>query len=331
MRVVCLMNMMTDSRFVADIGGTHIRLAVANGLSLSHVERYRCADFDSLTTAISHYFSRYPELRFTQGCLALASYMGKDQVDMINHSWSFSLSDVARSLSLDSLIAINDFTAVAFCLPFLTSEQTIQIGGGQAQPKQTMTVCGPGTGLGVGHLVYHHDQWIPIDGEGGHVDFAPVNDAGRQVLHFIEGKLGRVSAEDVLSGRGLVHIYQSLVHQHNQQTGIEHSSEYQTPEAITRAALFQECELCEQTLNVFCQCLGAFAGNLALTVGAFGGVYISGGVVHHFKSLFLNSDFRAYFENKPPLKNYLRAIPTYLIDAPEHALLGAAAYLNQYN
>lgn len=321
---------MTNHRFVADVGGTHIRLAVCEGLNLSHIQRYRCSDFDSLSSAIEHYFAAYPELTFVQGCIALASYVGHDQVNMINHSWSFSLSQVAQSLALDELVAINDFTAVAFCLPYLTDEQKVQIGGGKAKPKQTMTVCGPGTGLGVGHLVYHQNRWVPLDGEGGHVDFAPVNEAGIELLNFLKAKLGRVSAEEVLSGRGLVHIYQCLAQQHRTSSE-DCNTRYETPEAITQAALAHQCELCEQALAIFCQCLGAFAGNLALTVGAFGGVYISGGVVHHFKSVFKNSDFRQYFENKPPLASYLKAIPTYLIDAPDHPLLGAAAYLNQYN
>lgn len=310
-------------RFVADVGGTHIRIARCSGLNIFDVEQFKCADFATISHAITHYFSRYSRYEFSSGCLAVASFMGEDRVDMLNNPWHFSVELLREELKLNSLFVINDFTAVALSVPYLSQQQTDQIGRGATQAGKPVAVCGPGTGLGVGFLIPYGDDWIPIDGEGGHMDFAPTSEDGLIIYQFLEDKLGRVSYEDVLSGRGLLHIYEALAHHEKQEL------ECTTPQHVSLKGLNKACSLCHKSLHVFCDTLGDFAANLALVSGAFGGVYLSGGVLHHFKTLLFNSGFRHAFENKGRLNPYLENIPTYFITEPTHGLIGAAVHLEK--
>ncbi|WJG11094.1 glucokinase [Aliiglaciecola sp. LCG003] len=308
-------------KFVADVGGTNIRLATVDSGGLTRVKKYLCDDFENIDVAIQHYFSEHPDLVYAYGCIAIACPVQGDWVKMTNHSWEFSIEHLSKTLGLKWLGVINDFTSVAFSLPGLNDGQKIQVGPGTVKPQGNIAVFGPGTGLGVEHLTFTDKGWKALDGEGGHVDFAAQDENEFAIWHYLKKKLGHVSAEEVLSGRGIVHIYEGLA-EHNQQAPVLND-----PAVITEKALNKECELCMATLQQFCKIMGSFAGNLALNLATTGGVYIGGGIAARFVDFIKTSDFRARFEDKGRFRHYVANIPTFIITEPDHGLLGAAAYL----
>jgi glucokinase len=312
-----------STRFVADVGGTNIRLCIVEDGKLRAIKKYLCTDFDTISSAIKHYFREFPDLTFSDGCIAIACPVPGDWVKMTNHTWQFSIKELTKQLGLNWLGVINDFTSVAYSLPVLGESQKVQIGGGKPVAGANIAVCGPGTGLGVDHLTKTDNGWKALDGEGGHVDFAPQDENDMAIWHYLKNMLGHVSTEEVLSGRGLVHIYRGMAAARNVE------AEYLEPAEITNNAINGQCELSKDSLNQFCKILGSFAGNLALNLGTAGGVYIGGGIAPRFVDFFKQSDFRARFEAKGRFHDYVASIPTYIITEPEHGLLGAAAYLEQ--
>ncbi|GGW76981.1 glucokinase [Alteromonas halophila] len=313
---------MTD-KFVADVGGTNIRLSRVTESGVADIKKYMCKDFASIDLAILEYFKDMPSTTFVSGCIAIACPVLGDQVVMTNHSWAFSQAALKSQLKLDNLFVINDFTAVAHSLPVLSSEQVIQIGEGTAKETGNKAVFGPGTGLGVEHITCVESEWVTIDGEGGHIDFAPVDETDVVIWRYLQNNFGRASAEEVMSGRGIMNIYRALT-AHYQKT-----AEFDDPAQVTEAALDGSCDICTSTLTQFCRIMGSFAGNIALNAATTGGVFIGGGIASRFPEFLRNSDFRARFEAKGQMKHYVKDIPTYLIAEPDHGLLGAAAYLQQ--
>ncbi len=309
--------------FVADVGGTNIRLALVENGSLTHITKYLCKQFDSITDAITHFAHQANVDSFDYGCIAIACPVNDDLVKMTNHTWAFSKTALKKELNLARLLVINDFSAVAYSLPTLTEEQVIQVGSGKPFAQGNIAVFGPGTGLGVEHLTWTSGGWKTLDGEGGHVDFAPNDENDLIVWRYIKAKLGRVPAEELLSGRGLVNIYKALA-RHN---GIE--TVFDDPADITKHALANTDPTCVNAVQLFCRVMGSFAGNLALNLCTTGGVFIGGGIASRLGEFFVNSDFRSKFEDKGNFAGYVKNIPTYLINEPDHGLLGALAYLLQ--
>ena len=288
-----------------------------------HITKYLCKQFDTITDAITHFAREANVDNFEYGCIAIACPVNDDLVKMTNHTWAFSKTALKKELNLARLLVINDFSAVAYSLPTLTKEQVIQVGSGVPLEKGNIAVFGPGTGLGVEHLTWTSGGWQTLDGEGGHVDFAPNDENDLIVWRYIKAKLGRVPAEELLSGRGLVNIYQALA----SHDGIE--TVFDDPADITKHALANTDPTCVNAVQLFCRVMGSFAGNLALNLCTTGGVFIGGGIVSRLGEFFVNSDFRSKFEDKGNFAGYVKNIPTYLINEPDHGLLGALAYLLQ--
>ena len=309
---------------VADIGGTNIRLAVVDISTgeMTQVEEYPCTVFVSLEAAFVQYFMTLVD-PVSHLCIGIASAVDHDLVNMINNNWQFSKVVLKKKLSLKTLHVINDYTAISLAVPYVDEKDKIQIGGGQEVENGVKAIFGPGTGLGVSHLIKQGKKWISLDGEGGHASFAPNTSQQADVFLLLQEKFGHVSAERLLSGQGLQNIYNALCHIASKPT------KYAEPSEITQAALTGECEIALQTLNFFCQAMGGFAGNLALNLQCNGGVYIAGGIVPRFVEFFENSEFREFFEAKGRLKSYLENVPTYLITHSNPGLLGASVYLRQ--
>ncbi|PCH96219.1 MAG: glucokinase [Gammaproteobacteria bacterium] len=316
---------------IADIGGTNIRIAIADTnchANYRDIETYQCADFDSLAEVIALYIDN-KKLNNCQinACLAIACPVNDDFIAMTNLPWQFSQKELKARLKLNNLTFINDYTAIAMAIPLLSDEQKVKIGGGETVANKPIAVCGPGTGLGVANLVpvavsgvY---QWHCFSGEGGHVDFAAVDDVDIEILHFLRNIKQRVSYEQLLSGYGLEQIYQALCAINQQETKLLSAKD------ISTNALAGSCPTCAQALAQFCKVLGSFAGNLALTMNSQGGVYIAGGIVPRFVEYFKNSGFRARFETKGRLSHITVKTPTYVVTEQQPGLLGAAAYLLQ--
>lgn len=313
---------------IADIGGTNIRLALADinhSDKFTDLQTFRCADYDSLADVISQYIAS-KNLQDSQinACLAIACPVDDDLISMTNLPWQFSQQALKKQLGLKQLTLINDYTAIAMAIPLLKAEQKVQIGSGEASDNKPISVCGPGTGLGVANLISVDNKWHCISGEGGHVDFAPVDAIEIEVLAYLKTKKSRVSYEQLLSGYGLEQIYQALMF-------IQHGKECDklTAQEISANAINKYCAVCQQSLTIFCQVLGSFAGNLALTLNSQGGVYIAGGIVPRFIDYLKASQFRARFESKGRLSHIPKQAPTYVITEQQPGLLGAAAYILQ--
>jgi glucokinase len=256
-----------------------------------------------------------------RGAIAIASPVVDDEVRMTNHPWVFSISGLRERLGFHRLAVINDFTAQALALPHLKEGDKAAIGGGAAQPGFPIGVLGPGSGLGVSGLIPAGKKWMPLAGEGGHATMAPYTDREGAALRALRHHLDHVSAERVLSGPGLVNLYNALA----ELDGVP-ARQY-TAAQITDEATGNDDALCRETTEMFCAMLGTVAGNLALTLGAKGGVYIGGGIVPRLGERFATSQFRERFMAKGRFRDYLAAIPTYVVTHPLPAFLGCAAAL----
>ncbi|REL26993.1 glucokinase [Thalassotalea euphylliae] len=316
---------------VADIGGTNLRIGIAQQDGSYHaLTVYQCAKYASLAQVISDFIEKEQLAeKAINACFAIACPVENDLVVMTNLPWQFSKTELKATLGLNKLLLINDFTAIAHAIPMLSDDQKVKIGGGEPVVDKPISVCGPGTGLGVANLirqkVQQEDAWVSLSGEGGHVDFAPVDAQEMEILAYLQTKYQHVSYEQLLSGLGIEQIYQALA-SNNSSVASELPAQ-----DITARALANQCEVCALALAQFCKTLGSFAGNLALTLGSFGGVYIAGGIVPRFIEYFKESDFRLRFEEKGRMTGLNQNIPTYVITASQPGILGATAYLMQDN
>jgi glucokinase len=316
---------------VADIGGTNIRLAIASPLNeIMEIATYQCIKFANLIDVIRLYISeKQLNGKDINACLAIACPVDNDFISMTNLPWQFSQKELKEQLKLNSLAMINDYTAIALAIPYLNPSQKVKIGNGEAVSDKVISVCGPGTGLGVATLVPLDNKWHCISGEGGHVDFAPVNELEIKIFSYIHAIKKRVSYEQLLSGYGLEQIYQALVTINNENMNNDSAINKLSAEDISSRAIMNLCTICKQALEQFCQVLGSFAGNLALTANSLGGVYIAGGIVPRFVDFLEHSGFRERFEAKGRLSPLTQQAPTYVITETQPGLLGASAYLNQ--
>ncbi|CUU24819.1 MULTISPECIES: glucokinase [Duffyella] len=315
---------MTKFALVGDVGGTNARLAlceVETG-TISHIETFSTSDYASLEAVIRYYLESQKQ-DVIDGCIAIACPITEDWVEMTNHDWAFSTSKMKANLGFEHLEIINDFTAVSMAIPMLADSDVIQFGGNAAVADKPIAVYGAGTGLGVAHLVHVDKRWVSLPGEGGHVDFAPNSEEEDQILRILRGEMGHVSAERVLSGAGLVNLYRAVVKADKREP------ENLKPKDVSTRALDDSCIDCRRALSLFCVIMGRFGGNLALTLGTFGGVYIAGGIVPRFLEFFKASGFRAAFEDKGRFKDYVTNIPVYMITHDQPGLLGAGAHLRQ--
>ena len=314
---------------VADIGGTNARFGLISGpgSKISHIEVLACADFAGPLEAIQHYLAHQHSQPPRSAALGIACPVLGDQVRMTNHHWAFSISALQAQLQLVRLEVLNDFTALALSLPHLDDADLRQCGGASAAPDAAMALLGAGTGLGVSGLLPiklgSHTHYQAISGEGGHVSLAAQNEQQAALIAVLRTRFGHASAERALSGPGLENIYQAL----HQLHGRALPAQIPTAAAISQAALAASDQMCVATCELFCALLGSVAGDLALSLGARGGVYIGGGIVPKLGDFFHTSGFRQSFEAKGRYADYLAAIPCHVIHAEQPALLGAAVSL----
>jgi len=307
-------------RLIADIGGTNARFALVEGQEYLNEQVLACADYPDLVSAVEHYLEQSGAHaaghRPTEAAMDIAGPITGDVIRLTNHPWQFSAARVREQLGLRRLIFLNDFTALALAVRHLPADELVSIGRGRAVPGAPIALLGPGTGLGVSGLIPSGSHWIPLQGEGGHVTLSVMNERELAVLAQLRQRFSHVSAERVLSGPGLVNLYDALC-------AVEGMvPDKLTPEEITRRADESSCRICMETVSMFCALLGTLGGNLVLTLGAVGGLYIGGGVVPHLGRLFATSHFRDRFEDKGRYGEYLAAVPVYVIHSPLPAFIG---------
>jgi glucokinase len=300
---------------VADIGGTNTRCALATAAGLQGVLHFRNADFPSLAALLGRYVDALPAAgRPAVAVLAVAAPIQGDHVRMINLPWEFSASALREQLRLGRLEVINDFEAQAWAVTRYAVGDLLPVGGGTPRMPAPRVVLGPGTGLGVAALVPCGAGFRAVPGEGGHVTLAAQDDLEERVIRGARRLHGHCSAERFLSGPGLS-LLDSLLHERAPRDAA----------AVGEAALAGERQAIE-SFELFFRFLGTMAGNLALTFGAFSGVYIAGGVVPRYATLIGNSGFRSRFEGKGRYVDYLRQIPTWVVTAPDTGLTGLLGY-----
>jgi glucokinase len=308
---------------IADIGGTNARFALVTADGQIQAERILSgADYPDLIQAASAYLQEIAGSRPRQAAVAVATPVTGDWIQFTNSPWSFSTEAARQALGLEKLLIINDFTALALALPLLNPDERRAIGGGQAVANAPIALLGAGTGLGVSGLIWSGQHWIPLQAEGGHVSFAAIDEREWAVYQVLQQRFGHVSPERLLSGPGLVNIYTALAEIQGWPP------EDLNPAAITDRAMTESCSHCVEVLELFCGALGTAAGNLAITLGALGGVYIGGGIVPRLGEFFDRSSFRSRFETKGRFSSYLAAIPTWVITAANPAFRGVAAALD---
>jgi glucokinase len=317
----------TETWLVGDIGGTNARFGlVAPDGTLLHSAILADADYPEIADAITAYLNQRGALpKPRMGALAVASPITGDEVRMTNHPWRFSVEALRVRLGFERLEVINDFTAQALALPYLGASDKVAVGDGAPVADRPIGVIGPGSGLGVSGLVPSRGRWVPLTGEGGHATMPPSTHRENQVLDLMRRQFDHVSAERCLSGPGLVNLYNALA----ALDGVP-AAQY-TAAQITAPETGAADPLCREATEMFCAMLGTMAGNLALTLGAQGGVYIAGGIVPRLGDRFVTSPFRERFEAKGRLRPYAAAIPTYVVTHPLAAFLGCAAALRDAN
>jgi glucokinase len=318
-------------RLVADIGGSNARFGwmAATGDAVMHVRKLPVCEFATPTLAVQTYLRELERelgsayLAPRRAAFAVATAVGGDRVDLTNSRWSFSRAAVKSELELDEFVVLNDFEALAFSLPALKPAQLRVHGGVMPSATGTLAVIGPGTGLGVAGLVQTSHGWTVVPGEGGHASLSAADDFESELLKSVRREFPHVSAERLLSGIGLPTLFRAVADVSGKKAAPL------TAEEIVDYGIARTDALCEQTIDIFCALLGSFAGNVALTLGARGGVYIGGGIVPRFGECFFESRFRERFEAKGRFQPYLAAIPTALITDTLAALSGAAVAIER--
>jgi glucokinase len=301
---------------LGDIGATNARFALLTNGALGPVNCLDVAEFARFADATAAFLKDHcQKIEITNVVLAVAGPIKGERCVLTNCSWVVDARELYSTFKLEARI-INDFEAVAFSLPSLTSADLVGIGGGKAESVAPMVVLGPGSGLGVACLVPGLGKPVVIPSEGGHATLAGMCDREDEIIKQLRRRFGHVSAERMVSGDGLENVFQAIVVLDGLTLPPRSAAD------ITRDALSGDCQVAHESLAKFCAFLGSFAGNAALTFGARGGVYIAGGISPRIVDFLAQSEFRNRFEAKGRLRPYLETIPSYVIVHPAAAFLG---------
>lgn len=311
-------------RLLADIGATNARFCIEGAPgNFAHIYVLPCADFADIGAAMRAFLERAGVHSVAHCAIAIANPIDGDRIKMTNHHWEFSIEAVQREMSFQRFIVVNDFAALARAIPYLAPADSVKIGGAEAVPGEPIGLVGAGTGLGVGALIQFGTQYKALASEGGHATFSPVDEQELNVLRFAWREHEHVSAERLMAGPGIELIYRALTTRHGAKP------ESRSTAQIVEFALRESDPLCVETVRCFCAMLGSFSGNLAVTLGARGGIYIGGGVVPKLGDFFLRSAFRERFEAKGRMRAYVTPIPVHIITAYYPAFIGVSAMLDE--
>ena len=295
-------------RLVGDIGGTHARFGWVDSpaTGVRFVTVYPCSAHAGLEAVIAHYLAEHRHPVPAACAIGVATAVLGDRIAMTNRDWVFSIEEVRRRLGIAHFAVVNDFAALALALPTLGAADLIAVGGGTAVPGAPMALLGPGTGLGVSGLLSAPGGAVPIAGEGGHATLSAADERETRIIEVLRTRFGHVSAERVLSGPGLVNLHQACC------TRAGEPAPSLEPAEVNARALAGDVR-CTEAVDLFFAFLGGVAGNVALMLGARGGVYIGGGIVPQLGDRIHRSPFRERFEAKGRFRAYLEAIPIWLI------------------
>lgn len=310
---------MSDTVLVVDVGGTNARFGVCRpGARPEDIVTYRCADHVSMEAAMRSALADL-KARPHRAAVAAAGPVDGGRVRMTNHPWQFSADELSAAIGFETCIVLNDFAAISHSLPHLLPADLRQIGAGTAEPRAPMAVLGPGTGLGVAALLPTDGGWQAVASEAGHIGFAPHDADEVAMMAAVWRRQERIEVEELLSGPGLLTLHAAM-------TGDDQATD---PAQITGQAVTDPSGAAARTVAAFCRILGGFAGDVALSFTARGGIFIGGGIVPHLGDLFDADGFRQRFEAKGRFHDYVAAVPTSVIIEPNPALIGLSALLAQ--
>lgn len=302
---------------VADIGGTNARFAFIDDGELRRIEVIAVADYRDFGSALEAFLHRHKDnARISGAILAVAGPVEDGRCALTNSDWVIDARQLMGAFDLPHVRIINDFEALALSLPLLRARDLFAIGGGRRVPAAPAVVLGPGTGFGLACLVPQSNGAIVIGTEAGHVTLAGTCQREDDVITWLRQRFGRVSVERVLSGEGLINLYQAIV-----AIDDAHVPERNAAEIVT-AARADACPVSRATLDMFCAMLGMVAGDAVLTFRAHGGLYIAGGIVPRILDDLARSQFRPRFEAKGRFRNYVEAVPSSVIVHRDPAFLG---------
>ncbi|MGA9007726.1 MAG: glucokinase [Xanthobacteraceae bacterium] len=304
---------------LGDIGATNARFALASKDVLGQIRTFEVAKYPQFEDALTIFLDEVG-LPVTDAAIAVAGPVVQQHAKLTNQAWTIDAGELKTSFGLAARI-INDFRAVALSLPLLKSGDLVAIGGGKVEEGGPKAVLGPGTGLGVACLANSSADPVVVTSEGGHATLAGTCDREDRIIQYLREKFGHASAERAISGSGLENLYQAIAAIDGLTVGTQSAAE------ITNEALAGNCKIAHEALRTFCAFLGSFAGSLALTFGAKGGVYIAGGISPRILKFLRESEFRSRFEAKGRFRSYLEAIPSYVIVHPAAAFLGLQSLL----
>jgi glucokinase len=305
---------------LGDIGATNARFALASKDKLGEVRSFEVGQYPQFIDALA-VFLKEVSSPITHSVIAVAGPVVEQRAKLTNEAWTIDADELERTFGLRARI-INDFQAVALSLPLLRSEDLVGIGGGKIEEGTPKAVLGPGTGLGVACLANSPADLVIISSEGGHATLAGTCEREDRIIQYLRDKFGHASAEREISGSGLENLYQAIAAVDGLTVGTPSAAE------ITNHALTRDCEIAYEALHTFCAFLGSFAGNVALTFGAKGGIYIAGGISPRILKFLAGSEFRSRFESKGRFRSYLEAVPSYVIVHPAAAFLGLQSLLD---
>lgn len=313
---------------VADIGGTNARFGLVTGEQggQPQIEEVHVLDGDayaSLQDAMRAYIDIAGIKTPKAACVAIAGPIDGDDARMTNLNWAFTQSGVKEEFGFEKFAAINDFASLSIATSKFTEADLTEVRAGKMDIRGNKAILGPGTGLGVAGLAYTDKRWVPIPSEGGHVNIAPATALECDVIKAAMREHGHVSAEIFISGPGLVRLYKALALVRD-----EVAQDIQ-PKDVTTKAVENSDALCRETLELFCSFIGTLSGNLALTYGARGGVYLAGGILPRIVEFLRASDFNRRFEDKGVMSHYLKDIPVNIISHSQPGLLGSAVWIAQ--
>ena len=307
---------------IGDIGGTNARFSILVDAYAEpkHFPNVRTADFATIDEAIQQGVLDKTSVQPRSAILAIAGPIRGDEIPLTNSDWVVRPKAMISGLGLEEVLIINDFEAQALAIAGLSDEYREQIGPARHAITASRAVLGPGTGLGVAGLVHAQHAWIPVPGEGGHIDLGPRTARDLQIWPHLEPIEGRISAEQILCGRGIHYLYNAICI----ADGVEPT--LTDPADITTQALAGADKIAEETVSLFVTYLGRVAGDIALIFMARGGVYLSGGIPEKILPALKKPEFRAAFEDKAPHSAMLQTVPTYVVTHPLAALAGLSAY-----
>ena len=315
---------MSDLALVGDIGGTNSRFGLVEpgSVAVREIEALRNDNFASLEDVASHYIASKGLTRLSATAIAIAAPVAGETLSLTNRNWIFTRSDLKRAVKTDRLVMLNDFEVLAWSLPHLQPDELFQIGGETPEKPGVKIVLGPGTGLGMATLApIAGGGWMPIPGELGHVTLPVTTQEEFDLLSAMRSPGVVFEAEDAVTGTGLPRIYRAVC----SRLGIAPS--ITSSEDILAAGLKGDDAAAVKTLDHFARWLALLAGDAAMTLQAYGGVYLASNISATLKDYLAASDFRRVFEEKGRLAHFMRPIPIYVVTAKFPALTGCAAAL----